>query len=110
MFCVDSTANGGSHCQRVIDVDIISIAYIINCFISQKKKYTKLVMDSGKYFARSEKHDLIKTFKEDRDSKKVKEATSSTNFSKHVFEESFYSLTCRNILLNYLKNLKSKMI
>ena len=68
------------------------------------------MMDSGKYFTRSEKHDLIETFKGDTDSKEVKEAKSSTNFSRHdVFEESLDSSTCRSNLLHCLKRLKSKM-
>ena len=58
------------------------------------------MMDIGKYFSSSKKCDLHDNTKEDTDSQKAKEATSSSSYSDHdVFEEVLRSSNCRSIFL-----------
>ena len=59
------------------------------------------MMDIAKYFSSSKKHDLSDNFKEDKDPKKGKEATSSSSYGdRNVSEEDLDSLNCRSILFD----------
>ena len=67
-------------------------------------------MHIGKSFSSSKKRDLSDNFKDDKDPKKTKEATSSSSYSNHdTLEEGLESSTCRNILFDYLKILEPKV-
>ena len=63
-------------------------------------------MDIGKYFSSSKKCDLSDNSKEATDSEQAKEATSSSSYSDH---DVFDSSSCRSILFDCLKKLKSKV-
>ena len=67
-------------------------------------------MDIGKHFSSSKKRNLSGTSSEATDSKKAKEATTSSSYSNHeVFKEGLDSSSCRSVLFDCLKNLESKV-
>ena len=67
------------------------------------------MIDIGKYFSSSKKCDLSDNSKEVTDLKQAKEATSSSSYSDHVFENFLDSSSCRSILFDCLKKLESKV-